>query len=113
MKNTFREYIKTELADYLPDIARYGCAGGFPGLTYYKDTVALFDQYRDDIFEILGEMADGMGQNIPELIASFNGAADVGNFAQFANLCVWAATEEIARSEEYLQEMEKEVAERA
>lgn len=110
--NKFREHIKTELADYLPDIARYGCAGGFPGLTYYSDTVALFDKFRDDIFEILGEMADEMGQNIPELIASFNGAADVGNFAQFANLCVWAAAEEVARSEEYLQKMEKEVAER-
>lgn len=98
-QNTFREYIKTELADYLPDIARHGCAGGFPGLTYYSDTVALFDKFRDDIFEILGEMADSMGQIIPELIASFNGAADVGNFDQFANLCVWATVEEIARQE--------------
>lgn len=97
--NKFREYIKTELADYLPDIAEHGCAGGFPGLTYYSDTVTLFDKYRDEIFEILGEMADSMGQNIPELIASFNGAADVGDFQQFANLCVWAAAEEVARTE--------------
>lgn len=97
--NKFREHIKTELADYLPDIAEHGCAGGFPGLTYYSDTVALFDEFRDDIFEILGEMADSMGQTIPELIASFNGAADVGGFQQFANLCVWAAAEEVARQE--------------
>ncbi len=112
MKNNFREYIKTEYAENLPDIAEFGCSGGVSGMIYYSETVALFDKFRDDIFEILGEMADNMGQNIPELIASFNGAADVGNFDQFANLCVWAAAEEIARNEVYLQEMSKEVAER-
>lgn len=97
--NDFREYIKTEYAENLADIAQFGCSGGVSGMIYYSETVALFDKYRDDIFEILGEMADGMDQTIPELIASFNGAADVGDFQQFANLCVWAAAEEIARRE--------------
>lgn len=106
MKKSFREYIKAEYAEDLADIANHGCSGGFSGLCYYAETVTLFDKYRDEIFEILGEMADSMGQNIPELIASFNGAADVGDFAQFANLCVWAATEEIARNETYSQEMD-------
>lgn len=97
--NDFREYIKSNYAENLPDIAQHGCSGGVSGMIYYSETVKLFDEYRDDIFEILGEMADEMGQTIPELIAGFNGAADVGNFQQFANLCVWASVEEIARQE--------------
>ncbi len=108
-QNAFREYIKTEYAENLPDIAQFGCSGGVSGMTYYSETVKLFDEYREDIFEILGEMADEMGQNVCELIASFNGAADVGNFEQFANLCVWASVEEIARQEQAAAE---EVAER-
>lgn len=96
---TFREFLKTELADYLSDIANHGCSGGFPHLTYYKDTVALFEKHNEELFEELAQMADNMGQNVPELIASFNGGAHANNYHTFANLIVWAVAEEIARQE--------------
>jgi len=107
--NSFTDYVKANHSEDLADIARHGCSSGFSGLAYYTETVALFDKYRDDIFEILGEMADSMGQTILELVASFNGAEDVGSFEQFANLCVWAAVEEIARQETDKTENNEEV----
>ena len=95
---TLEDWVRFEasLSDYLNDIAKHGASAGFPGITYYKDTVALYDQYSDEIWEALYEDAGAFGQTIPELIASFGGAKDVGSDCQFKNLLVWYFVERIA-----------------
>ena len=96
---TFKEMMKEEYEkSTLEDIMNYGCVGGFPGLTYYSDTTALYDSYEDEIWEKLYEEAEGMGYSCPlEMIASFNGAKDVATDSQFKNLLVWYMAEETAR----------------
>jgi len=94
---TFQQWINANLKDYFEDIASHGCAAGFPGLTYYTDTMTLYAKFKDDIFEMLAEDAEDQGVTIPELIASFNGA-DVYDAGTFENLLVWYAAERIARN---------------
>ena len=89
----FKEtYTKGEMED----MVNHGCSGGFHSIIYYTDTVALYDEFVEDIWNALYEDAESYGQNIMELMASFNGAKDVGGDEQFKNLLVWYMCERIA-----------------
>lgn len=98
-QRTFEEWLRDTLEpDTIRDLAQYGAAGGFPGLTYYKDTGDLYDRYHGEIWEQLHEDTSNMGHENPlALIATFGGAAQVGSDAQFKNLLVWYMAEEVAR----------------
>lgn len=50
---TFREWLTTELADSLSDIASHGADSGYHGLTYNRDIDALLEEYEDEIIEIV------------------------------------------------------------
>ena len=80
----------------LKDIVNFGCQCGFPGLTMYRETTALYNQYKDDIWAILYQDAESLGYSVPELIASFGGAKNICNSDSFENLLVWYAAEKIA-----------------
>lgn len=96
-EDALREAWGEEYDDTLRDLARHGAEGGFPGLTYYRDTVALYDAHGPEIWEALAEDADAMGLAHPlALIASFGGAGNVYSAAQLANLLVWYMAERIA-----------------
>lgn len=94
---TFQEWMTKNLSDYLPDIAEHGCAGGFPGLTYYSDTCALYEQHKDEIWDALIESAEGLGIPPMRLVSSFNGAESVYTDHEFQHLLVWYMAERIAR----------------
>lgn len=95
---SFRDWMQANFdKDDLRDIARYGCGNGFPGLTYYTDTVKLYDRFEDEIWERAYEYAEGMDYtSILDMLANANGA-DVATGTQFKNLMVWLVAEEIAR----------------
>ena len=35
----------------IKDIANHGCQGGVPGIIYYHETVAFYDEHQEEIFE--------------------------------------------------------------
>ena len=81
----------------LLDIAQHGADAGWNGLTYYSDTVKLYEQFSDDLWRMLEEDAEAQGHKNPfELIATFGGAANVSNDITFKNLIVWYAAERVA-----------------
>lgn len=82
--------------DEMRDMVEHGANVGFHSITYYSDTVSLYDRFVDDIWEMLWSDAEQYGQTILEFIASFNGAKDVGGDEQFKNLLVWYACEKLA-----------------
>ncbi len=95
---TFRRWMEVNEADYLSDIADHGCVNGFPGLTYYTDTQALYKRFSGEIWRIAEQIADYAGHDsVLELLASCNRAAQVTDAVTFENLMVWLAAEEIAR----------------
>jgi hypothetical protein len=104
--STLKAWFNHNLSEYAEDLAIHGAVAGFPGITSYYDTGRLYDQYHDEIWEMLYEDYPSYGySHILELLATFNGA-DVTNDAQFKNLLVWHACETYAR--DYEAEAEEE-----
>ena len=78
----------------LADICNHGCVSWCAsGLIYYSETSALFDKYRDDLFEMMSEYQESTG-DIESLPAYVRTNAD--NFASFANAVVWFCAELVA-----------------
>ena len=83
----------------LKGLATYGAVSGFPYLTYYSDTVRLYEHFKEEIWEMLLNDTEEFGFKNPyELLASFSGAKDVGGYIQHANLLTWYAAERYASS---------------
>ena len=97
---TLKDWFKENLSDSAKDLAQYGASSGFSGIIYYKETTALYNEYTEEIWDMLEEDRESIGhKTILELIASFNGAKDVGSDEQLKNLLVWYACERLAQEE--------------
>ena len=105
---SFKDWMKKNFEKVaLGDIVKNGCQGGFPGLTYYSETTALYRHFSSELWKMLNEDSENMGsKNICEFIGTLGGADDVGSADQFENLIVWYAAERIAA--ELLEEEESE-----
>lgn len=80
------------------DAGKHGADAGWGGFTYYKDTCAFYEKNSDDIWELLSQMADDMGEKNPvALIAGFNRADSITDKDTFENLLAWFALEEVGR----------------
>jgi hypothetical protein len=97
--DTFEAWLAANLsAGERRDLAAHGADAGWPGLTYYRDTAALYEQYAGEIWSLACDLADDLGEpHALAMIASFRGARDVSSHDQFANLMVWFAAEEYCR----------------
>lgn len=99
--STFREWFKENLGDCAHDIASHGADAGYPHITYTSDTVALFNQFGDEIWEMAVEDAGAMGyRNVAEMVSHFNRADMLDSLDTFKNLMVWYACERVARETE-------------
>ncbi len=79
------------------EIVEHGCASGVAGFCYYHETVAFYEKFEDEIWEILNNTADECGYDDPiKFIASFKGSKDVSDAAQFKNLLAWFAIEHVS-----------------
>jgi hypothetical protein len=59
------------LSANLADCAKHGADGGFPGFTYYSDTLTFFRYNREDIVKNLELLAGELGQDIIGMVQSF------------------------------------------
>lgn len=98
-KNSFKKWMKRKFTrTQMKEMVTYGVNNGFPYLTYYNDTTALYKKYHQDIWEMLNDDAESMGHQHPlEMMATFGGAANAVNRHTFENLMVWYAAEKVAR----------------
>jgi hypothetical protein len=83
--------------DAIKEAGQYGASAGWPGFTYYTDTVAFYDENANLIDKLLQESADSMGYTVLELMASFGGAEHVHDEDTRKNLLAWFALEEAGR----------------
>jgi hypothetical protein len=60
-----------DLSSQLVTCAKHGADGGFPGFTYYQDTIQFFKQNRKDIVTNIGQTATEMGMDIIKMVQSF------------------------------------------
>lgn len=77
--------------EYIKDVLKHGCQSGVvSSLIYYNDTADFYNKYSDDIYNLLYADMQELGyKTIPEMIASLNGAKDVGSDEQYKNLLAW------------------------
>lgn len=96
---TFKEWLQENLdEDQRRDLARFGAASGFPGLIYCSDTCKLYNEHKDELWELTNDIADGLGyENALDFLGSCHGANSVRSDTQFRNLMVWVAAEEYCR----------------
>ncbi len=102
--NGFKVWFVENLKDYASDIAGHGADCGWPYITYTSDCVKLYDQHKEEIWEMLNEDADLEQRTPMELVAMFNRADMADNDSGFKNLLVWYACERIAREVESEEE---------
>ena len=68
-------------------------------MTYYRDTVALYDKFNHEIWDALYEDTESFGApNVVALISTFGGADSVASDETFKNLLVWYMAERTARA---------------
>lgn len=102
-----REAIETAI-----EAGRHGADAGWPGFTYYTDTVSFYKRHRSDIMDMLAEMADSMGETPSAVLAGFRCLRDAGiddpmavlanprsdDYTTVANALAWFALEETGRA---------------
>jgi hypothetical protein len=59
------------LSANLADCSKHGADGGFPGFTYYSDTLTFFRRNREDIVKNLELMAEELGEDIISMVQGF------------------------------------------
>jgi hypothetical protein len=98
-QKTFRAWLeKKHDADTIRDIANHGTDAGWAGLTYYSDTVVLYDAYEAEIWDAITDDASEFGAASPmAFIASWKCADGIESDATFKNACVWYMAERTSR----------------
>jgi len=95
---TFKGWMRANFSKSdLQDMITHGVSGGFGGLTYYSDTVKLYDRFADEIWDALWEDAQSAGYNsVLQFIVDNFKCSDVSDDAEFKNLLVWYMAERTA-----------------
>ena len=95
---TFTDWLESQLdQQQLRDLAHYGAATGWPGLTYYTETGQLYDRYHEEVWDALAEDAESLGYpHVPAFLASFRSASQVADDTTFRNTLIWYLAERTA-----------------
>ena len=99
-EDSIKDWILNNLDEgQVAEVVLHGCSGGVVSeLIYYADSCAFYEKYKNEIWEMLWDAHQEMGtESVLHLIASFNGAKDVGSDVQFSNLLAWWACEDVCR----------------
>ena len=93
MTTTFKDWLISQYEpEELKDIAEHGCASCAPaGMIYYNETSKLYDQFCDDLHEIVGDFVEATGDDSLHHLIS-----NIGSATSFKNAMVWMATELVA-----------------
>ena len=94
IKECLAEYEKQELG-LISDIAKHGCAGGVPGLTYYSETTAFYDAHETEIWTMVSDAADAAG--ILNGLQIYNICKNPDSLTILKNDLVWFAVEVAAQ----------------
>lgn len=93
------EELQKQLESRLEDILQHGCISGtVSNLVYYNDTMAFYEEYKEDINELLYESMQDTGLSIQELFGDkFDEEDPLCIEQQNQNLLAWFGYEETAR----------------
>ena len=112
-KKTIMQWVKEEIKDETlnpKEVVKHGCVNGcVSSLIYYNDTVKFYDEFKDEIWEMLDEESSQTGFSIPFNISNWNGCKNISSEDTFKNALAWWSVEETCKKL-LDQEEEKKVA---
>lgn len=80
------------------DIAEHGADCGGHCLTYYSDTVKIYEKFKEEIFEAITSDTEDFGhKNIYQFLGSFTVDYMPWDYTTFANQLTWYMAEKTAR----------------
>lgn len=75
--------------DCIEDVNNHGISGGFGGFIYYSDTVAFYKRYRKMINKMVFSLADDLGEDAVNMVASFRCVNDDTETRQDIGRCIY------------------------
>ena len=89
------------------DVANHGCGGGVNGFIYYYETRKFFNEYEEEIEEVLCDMLgdDWMAQCVA--------SQSVCDTVTFKNHCVWVIVESYCQDKRDAYELAQEIINKA
>lgn len=88
-----------EFVEYLDGLLSFGMSAGISGFIYYHETGTFYDEWEEEIWECLEELADRYGYDgVLSLIDAAYPCANEG-LAQFKNAAVWLVVYDVASKE--------------
>ncbi len=97
VRETLRKgFHKHDVSDVdLIDSADHGSDSG-SGLVYYTETSEFYDDYEDELWELMGQAAEDIGaKSVMEFMSKFKIADQIADDSTFRNAIVWFAQEEV------------------
>lgn len=109
---TLQKAVIKQLGDKetLRDVLEHGAENGYSGFFYHHETIQFFDDNKKLILELLGEIADDLGETKISLVKSFNclnnySEDEIGKVLygkndediEIKNALSWFTLEEVAR----------------
>lgn len=92
---TLKEYcLDTYEIDEMKEIVRQGMSSGCANLIYYHETSLFYEEYKDEIWSLLSDLADEIGEEVVPMFASWPCMKSAFTHYSFVNGLVWAAIEE-------------------
>lgn len=89
-----------ELLTNMEDLQRYGCISGMiPSLIYYDDTNKFYEEYKEEINEMLSNLIEGTGCSMSELFGDkFDNEDPLVLDYSNKNLLAWFGFEETSNN---------------
>ena len=86
-----------DLLESMNNLLQYGCVSGMIGeLIYYKDTVEFFENYKEEINDLLADYVDATGLSVEDLFGEkFDKDDPLVMSINNKNLLAWFGFEEI------------------
>ena len=96
---TFKQWLCSTLdRGEISDLAEHGADTGWPGMTYTRDCIALYNRFEDEIWGALADDAESFGKpSAVAFVAGFRRSDMANDPATFKNLLVWYMAERTAR----------------
>lgn len=94
-ESELHSWFRSNLGEYAADIATNGADGGYRKLIYTPDILELFEEFKDEIWDVLTQYAEKAGKkNVFDLLSDSN--KSINSFEDILIQCVYLAIEIIA-----------------
>lgn len=95
---TFKQWFHSQFSrQEMREIYNHGAGGGFRFLTFFHDTVKLYDRFEDELWEMLSRDASDLGyDNVCSMIGELPMGIQIDTSYEFKNFVVWYAAEQLA-----------------